>query len=146
MTTPHKTFFGTVLIAMTVIDDLEASREAAEDTLDNTDDEEDYDKEESSTTSSYDGYGGYFNERSFPVFSGKYRDYPEFKRYWSECVQYECEEPYQRHEILQCVPEVTRPILRNCDNMVDVREILDEEYGFDVLGEDLCSLRKCGLV
>ena len=114
MTTLHKTCLGTVLIAMTVLADLDES---------------------SSTSSSGGGYDGYFNERNFPVFSGKYRDYPEFKRYWSECVQYECEEPYQRHEILQCVPEVTRPILRNCDNMVDVWEILDEEYGNNI---DIC--------
>ena len=59
----------------------------------------------------------------------------EFKTYWSECVQPKYEDPYQRHEIRQCVPEIMVPILRNCDNMKDVWKILDEEYGNNI---DIC--------
>ena len=93
------------------------------------------DSSQSSSTSPRGGYFGYFNKKNFPVFSGKYRDYPEFKRYWAECVQPKYEDPYQRHEIMQCVPEIMRPILRNCDNMVDAWKILDEEYGNNI---DIC--------
>ena len=35
--------------------------------------------ESSSSQSSRGGYFGYFNKKNFPDFSGKYRDYPEFK-------------------------------------------------------------------
>ena len=87
------------------------------------------------TSSARGGYFGYFNKKNFPMFSGKYRDYPEFKKYWSECVQPKYEDPYQRHEISQCVPEVMKPMLRNCENMIDVWKILDEEYGNNI---DIC--------
>ena len=42
-------------------------------------------------TQTEDGAIGYFNKKNFPDFSGKYRDYPELKKYWSECVQPEFE-------------------------------------------------------
>ena len=89
----------------------------------------------STSQSSRGGYFGYFNKKNFPDFSGKYRDYPEFRRYWLECVQPKYEDPYQRHEIMQCVPEMMRPVLRNCENMVEVWKVLDEEYGNNI---DIC--------
>ena len=66
------------------------------------------------------GCFGYYNKKNYPVFSGKYRDYPEFRKYWMECVQPKYEDPYQRHEIRQCVPEIMRPVLRNCNNMNEI--------------------------
>ena len=49
-----------------------------------------------------------------------------------ECVQPKYQDPYQRHEIRQCVPEIMRPVLRNCNNMNEIWEVLDAEYGINI--------------
>ena len=70
-----------------------------------------------------------YKKRPFPKFDGKRRNYPRFRREWSETVTNQVASEFDLRLIRDNVPAQIQPDIKNLRKISEVWEVLDEEYG-----------------
>ena len=84
----------------------------------------------------------YFQKQPFPKFDGQKRNYPSFRREWTDTVSTSYSIDFQIGEIRRNVPRTVEPDLKNLKSMQEVWAFLDQEYGqiMEVTSEMVDSL------
>ena len=70
-----------------------------------------------------------YEKRPYPKCDGKRRNYPCFRREWSETVTNKVATEFELRLIRDSVPAQIQPAIKNLRLITEVWEVLDEEYG-----------------
>ena len=70
-----------------------------------------------------------YEKRPYPKFNGKKRNYPSFKREWSETVTNKFSSEFELRLIRDNVLVEVQPDIKNLRQISDVWKVLDKEYG-----------------
>ena len=70
-----------------------------------------------------------YENRPYPKFDGKKRNYPSFRRDWSETVTNKVAPEFVLRLIRDNVPAQIQPDIKNLRKITEVWMVLDDEYG-----------------
>ena len=70
-----------------------------------------------------------YEKRPFPQFNGKKRNFPSFRREWTETVTGRYSSEFDLREIRRCTPRAIQPDIKNLKTVNEVWEFLEQEYG-----------------
>ena len=70
-----------------------------------------------------------YEKRPFPRFDGKKRNFPSFKREWSDTVTGKYPPDFELRQIRECTPKEIQPDIKNLKLLAEVWKVLNEEYG-----------------
>ena len=71
----------------------------------------------------------YFKRWDLPKFDGQRRNFPSFKKEWTDSVTGKYDPNHEVRQLKVNVPMEVEPDLKNISEMVEVWEILDKKYG-----------------